>query len=160
MKTISFKNDISLMEISSPAFAHWKYIPKKYTCDGENINPPFIIHKIPRDAKSMVLLMDNASASEKCLTHWLVWNIDPVKQIEESSVPGIQGVSDFNIRKYLGPCQDSGTHVFQFRIFALRKKLTLDPTCGKYQVEKAMTPHILAFGFIAGFYGRNLKGSE
>lgn len=160
MKAVASKTDIVLMEVSSPAFSHWNYIPKKYTCDGENINPPLMIRKIPRDAKSLVLLMDDPDEINGTHTHWLVWNIDPQAQIAEHSTPGTEGLTDFRTRKYVGPCHASGIHSFHFRIYALDKRIALDPDCGKQQLEKVMMPHILAFGFIAGFYGRNLSGSE
>lgn len=148
------------MEVSSPAFSHWSYIPKKYTCDGDNINPPLEIHKIPRDAKSLVLLMDDTYDVTGTRTHWLVWNIDPREKIAQGSVPGMQGLTDFGIRKYTGPCQVTGKHAFHFRIFALDKRIALDPSCGKQQLEKVMTKHMMAFGFIAGIYERNIKGIE
>lgn len=89
------------MEVSSPAFLHWDSIPKKYTCDGENINPPLVIQKIPRHAKSLVLLVDDANTEEKTRSHWLVWNIEPKAHIAERSAPGTQGLTDFRTRKYV-----------------------------------------------------------
>ena len=37
----------SVLKISSRAFEHNSSIPSKYTCDGENINPPFSVSDVP-----------------------------------------------------------------------------------------------------------------
>ena len=39
--------DIHTLNIFSPVFTHNADIPVKYTCDGENINPPLNIGNIP-----------------------------------------------------------------------------------------------------------------
>ena len=76
------------------------------------------------------------------------------------SVPGIQGRTDFRLRKYVGPCQTSGTHLFSLRLFAFSRMLKLDARSGKQALEKAIAPYILSFGFIKGIYGCNLRVSK
>ena len=48
-----------ILKISSSVFENNKSIPKKYTCDGTNVNPPLKIENIPRDAKSLALILDD-----------------------------------------------------------------------------------------------------
>lgn len=50
------------MRLTSFAFEHNGKMPAKYTCDGENINPPLNISDIPADAKSLALIMDDPDA--------------------------------------------------------------------------------------------------
>ena len=40
----------------STAFTDNGHIPSKYTCEGENINPPIEISDIPDETKSLALL--------------------------------------------------------------------------------------------------------
>ena len=47
----SIRSD-SNMQIKSSAFEHNQHIPAKYTCDGENINPPLGILDVPEGAKA------------------------------------------------------------------------------------------------------------
>ena len=47
------------MNIISPAFSEGEEIPKIYTCDGNNINPPLEFSEVPENAKSLVLIMDD-----------------------------------------------------------------------------------------------------
>ena len=44
------------MELSSPAFHLNGRIPKKYTCDGENVSPPLLIDSMPAGTESLVLI--------------------------------------------------------------------------------------------------------
>ena len=65
---------VNTLAISSPAFEHEGFIPSKYTCEGENVNPPLAIANIPSEAKSMVLIVDGPDAAGglsplACLEH-------------------------------------------------------------------------------------------
>ncbi|MGC8981709.1 MAG: YbhB/YbcL family Raf kinase inhibitor-like protein [Minisyncoccia bacterium] len=145
------------MKIESPAFENNKEIPSKYTCDGEDINPPLKFSDIPEDAKSLVLIVDDPDAPFGIFTHWIVWNIDPKTTfIEENSVPegAIVGRNDFGRNSYGGPCPPSGTHHYYFKIYALDTTLNLDKNSSKKDLEKAMKNHILEKGELVGIYKR------
>ena len=64
------------MTITSSAFKHKSKIPSKYTCDGENINPPLEFFGIPKEARSLVLIVDDPDAPSKTWVHWVGYNID------------------------------------------------------------------------------------
>ena len=63
--------------LSSPVFEHNNDILKKYTCQGENINPPLVISNIPKNAKSLVLIMEDPDTPLITFTHWLICHLDP-----------------------------------------------------------------------------------
>lgn len=116
------------MKITSPSFQENAFIPSKYTCDGENINPPLVISDVSADAKSLALIVDDPDAPVGTFVHWLVWNIPPrVGEIKEGSLPegSIQGTNDFGKKEYGGPCPPSGTHRYFFRLYALNQELNL-----------------------------------
>jgi len=142
------------LRVSSPIFQNNQLIPPKYTCDGDDVNPSLRIEGIPREAQALVLIVDDPDAPMGTWDHWVVWNIPPVERIEENSVPGIQGLNDFNKHSYGGPCPPSGTHRYFFKVYALDMKLNLNPNSRKKDVEKAMKGHILAEGKIVGLYRR------
>jgi len=142
------------LRVSSPIFQNNQFIHPKYTCDGDDVNPPLRIEGIPGEAQALVLIVDDPDAPMGTWDHWVVWNIPPVERIEENSVPGIQGLNDFNRHSYGGPCPPSGTHRYFFKVYALDMKLNLDPNSRKKDVEKAMKGHILAEGRIVGLYRR------
>ena len=142
------------LTITSPAFERNKLIPSKYTCDGDDVNPPLNIKGTPEETKSLVLIVDDPDAPMGTWDHWIVWNIPPTNKIEENSVPGTEGLNNFRRHSYGGPCPPSGTHRYFFRVYALDTKLDLNPNSRKKEIEKAMKDHILARGELVGRYSR------
>lgn len=143
------------MKISSPNFKNNEYIPEKFTCDGEDINPQLDFENVPAEAKSLVLVMDDPDASNGDWVHWTAWNIDPsTKAIAENSVPpgAIEGETSFGKPGYGGPCPPSGTHHYQFKLYALNSPLTLDASAKKKELEKAMEGKIIGQAQLVGLY--------
>src|SRR5437879_6565204 len=125
------------MEISSPMFEDSVAIPKKYTCDGENINPALTFTAVPVTARSLVLIMDDPDAPSGTFTHWIMWNMDPETiLIDEDSFPpdAVQGLNSTGKPGYTGPCPPSGVHRYFFRLFALDTVLDLPPTADVIQL--------------------------
>jgi len=143
------------LSVKSPVFESNKLIPAKYTCDGEDVNPPLTIEGVPEEAKNLVLIVDDPDAPAGTWNHWLVWNIQPTtRKIEENTVPGTQGITTFGRHAYGGPCPPSGTHRYFFKVYALDTKLDLNADSQKRDVEKAMENHVLAKGELLGLYRR------
>jgi len=145
------------LQIVSPAFRHNELIPKKYTCDGKDVNPPLLIENIPSAAKSLTLIVDDPDAPVGTWVHWVVWNISPgTREIKEDSVPkgAEQGVNDFRKNDYGGPCPPSGTHRYFFKLYALDAMLNLSSKTKKSDLEGAMKGHILEKAELVGLYRR------
>jgi len=145
------------MKITSPAFENNQMIPQKYTCDGEDINPPLQINDIPAGTQSLVLIVDDPDAPSGDWVHWLVWNINPAtKLISENESPqgAIQGINDFGKQNYGGPCPPSGIHHYQFKIYALNTTLNLTSSSRKKDLETAIENHILDKALLIGLYQR------
>ena len=140
--------------VESMAFANKHYIPYRYTCDAENINPGFRIGKIPLGTKSLVLIMIDTSAAFGEFDHWVVWNIPPTGKINENSSPGVTGRNSRKENRYTGPCPPNGMHEYHFRIYALNTLLDISDTCAKQEVVKAMQGHVLAKGEAVGLFQR------
>lgn len=140
--------------VTSPAFGDKSRIPSKYTCDGDDVNPPIMIEGIPEAAESLVLIVDDPDAPRGTWDHWIVWNIPPKGRLEEDSVPGTEGMNDSGRQSYSGPCPPSGTHRYFFKVYALDTKLNLPTNSRKRDVERAMKGHILAEGQLVGLYSR------
>lgn len=146
------------MKITSSVFGHNQPIPTKYTCDGQNVNPPLAFSDIPEAAKSLVLINDDPDAPAGTWVHWTVWNISPqTTGIEEDSVPAgsVESVTSFGKPGYGGPCPPSGTHRYFFKLYALDTTLDVDSSTTKQDLEKAMEDHILAQAELIGLYSRN-----
>lgn len=146
------------MKISSIAFGHNGHIPKKYTCDGSDVNPPLKFEQIPANARSLALIVDDPDAPMGTWVHWVVWNIDPeTTEIKENFVPtgSKLGMNDFGKHDYGGPCPPSETHRYFFKLYALDTILNISPGAGKTALESSMKGHILAEAQLIGLYKRS-----
>jgi Raf kinase inhibitor-like YbhB/YbcL family protein len=144
--------NIDTLIVKSSVFENGGDIPSKYTCQGENINPPLFITGIPKEAKTLALIMEDPDAPNGTFDHWLVWNISPVEQILENSLPGIPGRNSFGNVKYGGPCPPSGSHRYYLGIYALDTVLHLGEGEKKEVLQREMKGHIIARGELMGKY--------
>jgi Raf kinase inhibitor-like YbhB/YbcL family protein len=146
------------MKIESPVFKNNELIPPKYTCDGENINPPLKLSLVPENTKSLVLIVDDPDAPSGTWVHWTIWNINPqTVEIPENSCPqgAVEGITDFASTGYGGPCPPSGTHRYFFKLYALDiPTLDLMSSASTSDVGKELKKHILAQTQIIGLYRR------
>lgn len=140
------------MKLTSPEFQNSGMIPKKFTCQGEDINPALVIEGIPENTKSLALIVDDPDAPMGTWIHWVVFDIPVISRIEENSIPGRQGINDFGREDYGGPCPPSGTHRYFFKIYALGTELNLEEGTGKKKLEAAMQGHILDQAELIGLY--------
>ena len=148
------------LKLTSPFFENNGKIQSKYTCDGQNTNPPLKIDRVPATAKSLVLIVDDPDAIKpagKVWDHWVIWNIDPkTKEIKENSVPtgAVQGKNGSGKNQYEGPCPPDAEHRYFFKLYALDTTLNLPEGSTKQQVEKAMEGHITNQAELIGKYER------
>lgn len=145
------------MRISSPAFEHNTSIPKKFTCQGQDVNPELLIEGAPLSTKSLALIMDDPDAPMGTWVHWVVYNIKPASQIEENSIPGKECMNNFRKESYGGPCPPTGTHRYFFKIYALDTELNLPQGATKGALEQAMKGHILDKAELIGLYQKENK---
>lgn len=149
--------------ITSPAFKEGGMIPKKYSCDGEDISPPLRWENIPENTKSIALISDDPDAPVGTWIHWVIYNIPPETSELGENIPTdnvlndgtIQGKNDWDRIGYGGPCPPGGTHRYFFKIYALDSVLELKPGATKNELLGAMQGHILAEGQLMGKYKRD-----
>ena len=157
---LSFSKEVRTMhqmKLTSTAFEENGLIPKEYTCDGKDVNPPLTLGGVPPEAKSLALIVDDPDAPMGTWVHWVMWNIEPgLKSIGQNSVPAgaVQGLNDFRTNRYGGPCPPSGTHRYFFKLYALDAMLKIGPKSTKADLEKAMAGHIVGQGQLMGTYKR------
>jgi Raf kinase inhibitor-like YbhB/YbcL family protein len=150
-----------ILKITSSAFAEGGAIPKKYTCEGEDLSPPLAISGVPAGTKSLVLIVDDPDAPDPAApkmtyVHWVLFDLPPdTKEIPEgmAKLPAgaKSGLNDFKRTHYGGPCPPIGRHRYFFKLYALDAELSLaKPT--KADVEAAMRGHVLAEAQLIGTY--------
>ena len=135
-------------------------LPEKYTCDGQDINPPFLIESVHPQAESLVLIMEDLDAMFGFSNHWIVWNIPPeTREIREDgfSNDAVVGVNSFNENKYCGPCpRFGGEHHYMFTFYALNARLDLPASSKMQKLEESLTNHLLDEGkFLVTYKPKN-----
>jgi Raf kinase inhibitor-like YbhB/YbcL family protein len=150
------------MKIISTAFEPNEGIPRKYTCDGQNVNPPLRISGVPGKARSLALIMEDPDVPvqvrmDGTWDHWVVYNIPPhIDTVEENSEPsGTPGKGTNGRTGYMGPCPPDRKHRYFFKLFALDVDLDIPPAANKKQVEAAMQGHIIEKAELVGTYARS-----
>jgi Raf kinase inhibitor-like YbhB/YbcL family protein len=154
------------MKLQTPVFEPGGKIPSLFTCDGKDINPALKIIDVPKEAKSLVLIMDDPDVpkfvrEDKMYDHWVVYDIPPtIRDIaENSSPPGTVGKNTSGQQKYLGPCPPDREHRYFFKLYALDTKLGLPAGATKKEVEQKMKGHVIAQAELMGRYERIEKAT-
>jgi len=149
-------------EVTSSAFAPGEAIPRKYTCDGEDISPPLAWSNPPQDTQSFALIADDPDAPMGTWVHWVLYNlpaearslpqaISPEAELPDGSRHGNNSRPRLG---YAGPCPPSGTHRYFFKLYALDTVLDLTAGASKEQLLQAVEGHILAQAELMGSYTR------
>jgi Raf kinase inhibitor-like protein, YbhB/YbcL family len=143
------------IKVSSEVFKSNAFIPRRYACDGVDVNPSLNIDQIPKKTQSLVIVVDDPDAPSGTWVHWVMWNIPVTHFIKENDAPGVQGLNDSGKHDYSGPCPPRGTHRYFFKVYALDCKLELPTSSDKTSLTYAMENHILGFGELIGLYRRD-----
>jgi len=148
------------LQLIVDGFAEGASIPKRFTCDGENISPALRWTGQPAETRSFALIMDDPDAPGGTWNHWLVWDIPAsdhsIPEGGEPGAPAKSGKNDFGKLGYGGPCPPRGKpHRYFFRLFALDvPSLGLPAGAKRPALEKALRKHIIAENSYMGRYGR------
>jgi Raf kinase inhibitor-like YbhB/YbcL family protein len=145
------------LRISSPAFMEGGRIPRKYTCDGDNVAPPLEWSGAPDGSKSLAIFCEDPDAPAGTFTHWVLYDIPVSKhRLDEGSSLGHAGVNDFGTTGFGGPCppRNDGLHHYSFHVYALDTDSLGPPGLSKGDAREAMNGHVLAEGELTGVYKR------
>lgn len=152
------------MKIKSSAFIDGGEIPQKYTCEGFNWNPPLQISEVPKNTKSLVLIMDDPDIppgmrEDNLWIHWMLYDIPPgITNIPEHAVPpGTAGKGTSGRTAYMGPMPPDREHRYFFKLYALDTLLNLPKGVEKEELEKKMEGHVLDKAELMGRYAPKKK---
>jgi Raf kinase inhibitor-like YbhB/YbcL family protein len=142
--------------LTSSAFTEGGSIPRKYTCDAENVSPPLAWSNPPSGTAAYALIVDDPDA--RGFVHWVAFNIPGnTTQLAEGAKgaeAGTQGRTSFGRAGYGGPCPPSGTHHYVFQLLALSKQLSLSGAPTADEVRSAARSVTLGEAKLTGTYRR------
>ncbi len=162
--TMAAREEPVTLKLVSEAFAEGGAIPRKYTCQGQDVSPPLSWSGIPPEAKSLTLIVDDPDAPDPkapkmTWVHWVLYNLPPSSSGLAEGVkadalpPGAEaGLNDWKRASYGGPCPPVGRHRYVHKLYALDTELAGLSQPNKAAVEAAMRGHVLAQATLTGTY--------
>ena len=150
--------------LQSSSFQPNGAIPKKYTCEGDDVSPPLSWSNPPKGTKAYALIVDDPDAPDPkapqtIWVHWVLYNLPAsATALPEGVAPKAlptgtrQGVNDWKRTGYRGPCPPVGRHRYFFKLYALDTELSDLGEANKSKLEQAMRGHVLATAELVGTY--------
>ena len=151
------------MQLTSSAFQAGGDIPRKYTCDANDVSPQLSWSDAPAGTRAFALVADDPDAPGGTWVHWVIYDLPADGKELAEGVPATevltngakQGLNDFRKVGYGGPCPPPGLpHRYFFKLYALDAPTGLKPRATKQQLLNAIKNHTLAEAAIMGRYKR------
>lgn len=151
------------MQLRSSAFESMGSIPRKHTCEGDDLSPPLEWSDVPEGTRSFALLVQDPDAPDpaaprRIFVHWIVVDLPPdARQLPAGAAaklpPGARhGKNDYNKSAWAGPCPPIGRHRYFFALYALDTRLPDLHAPTRDEFEAAVAGHILARAELVGTY--------
>lgn len=156
------------IRLTSEAFGDNAPMPTRFTADGARISPPLAFGNVPRNAKSLALIVEDAdSPTPTPLCHALAWNIVGEDgglheaALDADAMPTarcgvVVGKNSLMASGWLPPDPPTGhgLHRYAFQVFALDHRPDLAEGSGRGAFVDMLRGHILAKGLLVGVYER------
>ena len=160
-------NDASRFTLTSSAFPMGGAIPRRHTCDGEDLSPPLAWTEPPSGTKGFALIVDDPDAPDprapkRTWVHWVVYDLPPdARSLPEgctrATLPrgAVEGRNDWHELGWRGPCPPVGKHRYFFKLYALDTSLEdLGGGASKADLENAMMAHAIGTATLMGTYAK------
>ena len=155
------------LTLTSSAFEHLGGIPKRHTCDGEDVSPPLAWSGVPAGTRSFALIVDDPDAPDPAAPKmvWVHWVLYDLPASATSLAPGTtaktlppgarEGLNDWKRTGWRGPCPPIGRHRYFHKLYALDIVLPDLHHPTRAALEQAMAGHVLAKSELVGTFQRN-----
>jgi Raf kinase inhibitor-like YbhB/YbcL family protein len=150
--------------LRSSAFEPDAEIPRRHTCEGEDVSPPLAWSDPPAGTRSFALIVDDPDAPDpkapkRTWVHWVAYDLPAdARALDEGAgagalPPGARpGRNDWGRPDWGGPCPPIGRHRYFHKLYALDAPLGDLGTPTKAALERAMEVHVLGRAELVGTY--------
>jgi Raf kinase inhibitor-like YbhB/YbcL family protein len=151
--------------VLSEGFTSGGTIPQQFTCQGQNVSPPFSWSAVPAGTQSIAILMQDLDTPRPGFTHWIMYNIPPFSReipgniTSEPVLPdgSIQGKNDAGKIGYTGPCPPAGkSHRYVITVYALNRSLDTSVGLNRTGFTASINGAIVGEGNLSGTCQRSL----
>ncbi|HWG91836.1 MAG TPA: YbhB/YbcL family Raf kinase inhibitor-like protein [Candidatus Thermoplasmatota archaeon] len=147
------------VQVTSPAFQNGTAIPREFTCDGENRSPPLQFNMTGGNVTHWALIVTDPDATNGTFTHWAWWDLPAnVTYIGDgqnlTQLGAVEGLNSAGRAGYVGPCPPSGTHRYEFHVYALSGPVALPSVATVEQVKEHAKGKAVGHGILVGTYAR------
>jgi Raf kinase inhibitor-like YbhB/YbcL family protein len=147
-------------KLTSSAFADGDWIPRRFTCEGDDVSPPLEWSDAPEGTQSFALVVDDPDAPRGTFVHWILFDIArDARRLNEGVPPGVAGrtlQNDFGHPRYGGPCppRGHGPHRYRFTLHAVEIPVLRLHGDTRADLEQALASHTLGSAMLTGKYER------
>jgi hypothetical protein len=165
------RGGVTVMTLTSSAFADGGSIPKKHTQAGDQASPPLAWGNVPDGVTSFVLIVHDVDAATAPGTddtlHWMLWNIPAATRSLPEGIPQASQLPDNTLQisatgpYYRGPGAAAAgpAHHYVFELFGLDATIGVpavgaQPAQTRAAVIAAMAGHVRGKAVLVGLFKR------
>ena len=109
-----------MLRLASPAFEDGQEIAQKFGKRAQNVSPPLQWDGVPDRTRSFALTLVDLHPVARGYVHWLVADLSPQLSSLPEGAAAERNPGFTEIKPYAGPFPPSGTHDYEFTLYALR----------------------------------------
>lgn len=140
-----------MLTLTSPAFDGSKELAQKYGNKNENVSPPLVWHGAPAGTRSFAVALVDKHPVARNYVHWLVVDIGPEVSSLDEGAASMMPARAKQLKPYAGPFPPSGTHDYEFTLYALGvDRLDLPSGASLDRFTRAVQKNCLASATLVG----------
>ena len=140
-----------MFRLTSPAFEDGQEIAQKFGKRAQNISPPLQWDGVPDRTRSFALTFVDLHPVARDYVHWLVADLSPQLSSLPEGAAAERNPGFTEIKPYAGPFPPSGTHDYEFTLYALRTDtLGVRPGATLQEFRQAAEQNSLATATLIG----------
>jgi Raf kinase inhibitor-like YbhB/YbcL family protein len=137
--------------LTSPAFENGREIAQKFGKRAQNVSPPLQWDGVPDRTRSFALTVVDLHPVARGYVHWLVADLSPQLTSLPEGAAAERNPGFTEIKPYAGPFPPSGTHDYEFTLYALRTdRLGVRPGATLEEFRQAAEQNSLATATLIG----------